>query len=81
MIVHLPTTKPIKRMRDNKPLKYQNLLEELKSTYELLDPSLELIRQAEASSLVDLFENQSNHYSYVSNKIIGEVLANALLAD
>ncbi len=81
MIVHLPTTKPIKQMRDNKPLKYQNLLEELKSTYELVDPSPELIRQAEASSLVDLFENRSNHYSNVSNQIIGEVMANALLAN
>lgn len=80
MIVHLPTQKPIKRLQNERHLKYQDLLEELQATFELIDPTLEFIRQAEVSSLDDLFSDRSSHYSKVGNQIVGESIANALLA-
>ena len=80
MIVHLPTKKPIKRLRNGRELKYQDLLEELQTTYELIDPSPEFIRQADVSSPDDLFSDRSSHYSKVGNQIVAEAIANALLA-
>jgi len=80
VIVHLPTEKPIKQLIDGEPLNYQDLLEELKASHELVDPSSALIRQVEASSLDDLFSDRSSHYSKLGNKIVGETIANALLA-
>ena len=81
IIVHLPTKKPIKRLRNRQHLKYQNFLEELKANYSLIDPSPELIRKAEISSLDGLFSGRSSHYSKIENRVIGEVVANALLAN
>jgi hypothetical protein len=81
MIVHLPTKKPIKRLRNEQHLKYQNFLEELKANYTLIDPSPELIRKTEISSLDGLFSGRSSHYSKIENRVIGEVVANALLAN
>jgi len=80
MIVHLPTKKPIKRLRNEQRLKYQNLLEELKANYELINPSPELIHKADISSFDDLFSDRSSHYSTIGNQIIGETVANALLS-
>ncbi|MCZ6800876.1 MAG: SGNH/GDSL hydrolase family protein, partial [Nitrospirae bacterium] len=80
MIVHLPTKKPIIRLRNEQRLKYQNLLEELKANYELIDPSPELIHKADISSFDDLFSDRSSHYSTIGNQVIGETIANALLS-
>jgi hypothetical protein len=44
VVVHLPTKKPLTRLRNGGHLKYQNLLGELKANYELIDPTQELIR-------------------------------------
>ena len=79
MIVHLPTKKPLKRLQDSRELKYQDLLEEMQTTFELIDPSSEFIRQAEASSLDDLFSDRSSHYSKTGNQIVGGAIAKALL--
>ncbi len=79
IIVHLPTKKPITRLLNERDLKYQDLLKELQATFELIDPSQEFIRQAEVSSLDDLFSDRSSHYSKVGNKIVGETIAKALL--
>jgi hypothetical protein len=80
-IVHLPTKKPIKRLRNGLDLKYQNLLEELQANFELIDPSPDLIQQADASSFDNLFSDRSSHYSSVGNQVVGEVVAKALLAN
>lgn len=80
LIVHLPSSKPIKRLKDGATLKYQDLLEDLKSTYTVIDPSSELIRQTNISSLDDLISDRSSHYSKVGNQIVGETIANALLS-
>ncbi len=80
VIVHLPTKKPIKRLRNGRDLKYQDLLKELQATYELIDPSPELIRQADVSSPADLFAERGSHYSQVGNRIVAETIANALLS-
>jgi hypothetical protein len=79
MIVHLPTKKPIKRLRNGRDLKYQDLLEELQANFELIDPSPELSHKAETLSFDDLFSDRSSHYSSIGNKVIGETIANALL--
>ncbi len=80
LIVHLPTKKPIKRLLNERELKYQDLLEELQATFELIDPSQEFIRQAEESSLDHLFSDRSSHYSKAGNQIVGGAIAKALLA-
>ena len=80
MIVHLPTKKPLKRLQDRRDLKYQDLLEEMQTTFELINPSPEFIRQAEASSLDGLFSDRSSHYSKTGNQIVGGAIAKALLA-
>jgi hypothetical protein len=79
-IVHLPSKKPIEQLQDGQHLEYQNLLEELKVNFELIDPSPELIREAEMSSVDNLFSDRSGHYSKFGNQVVGEVTANALLA-
>jgi hypothetical protein len=79
VIVHLPTKKPLKLLIDGEPLDYQDLLAELNTAHELVDPSSDLIRQANVSSLDDLISDRSSHYSKVGNHVIGEVLAHALM--
>jgi predicted transcriptional regulator len=74
VIVHLPTKKPLTRLRNGGHLKYQNLLGELKANYELIDPTQELIRKADTSSLEDLFSDQSSHYSKIANQVVGKVM-------
>jgi predicted transcriptional regulator len=80
VIVHLPTKKTITRLRNGGHLQYQNLLEELKANYELIDPAQELIRKADTSSFEDLFSEQSSHYSKIGNHVVGKVIAKALVA-
>ena len=79
VIVHLPTKKPIKRLQNGRDLKYQNLLEQLQATYELIDPSPSMIRHADQYSPEELFADRSSHYSKVGNRIVAETIANALL--
>jgi hypothetical protein len=81
VIVHLPTKKPLIRLRNGGQLKYQNLLGELKANYELIDPAQELIHKVATSSFEDLFSDQSSHYSKIGNHVVGKVIANALFAD
>jgi hypothetical protein len=80
-IVHLPTKRPVKRLRDGLDLKYQNLLEELQANFELIDPISELIHQTDTSSFEALFAENKSHYSAIGNRVVGEVLANALLVN
>ncbi len=80
VIVHLPTKKPIKRLQDGRDLKYQDLLEQLRATHELIDPSPDMMRQAEISSSEELFADGSSHYSKVGNRVVAETIANALLS-
>ena len=80
LIVHIPTKSPIKQLQNGERLDYQNLLEELNANFELIDPSPELIHQAETSSFENLFAEGSSHYSNVGNQVVGVVVANALLA-
>ncbi len=79
-IVHLATKKPIKRLMKGKPLKYQNLLENLQTNFELIVPSSALVHQAEMSSFEDLFSTTGSHYSNVGYKVVGETVANTFLA-
>ncbi|MEX2491416.1 MAG: SGNH/GDSL hydrolase family protein [Nitrospirales bacterium] len=80
VIVHLPTEKPLEQLIDGEPLDYQDLLTELETAHELVDPSSDLIRQANVSSLDDLISDRSSHYSQVGNQIVGETIAKALLS-
>jgi hypothetical protein len=79
MIVHLPTKKPLTRLRNGGHLKYQNLLGELRANDELIDPAQELIRKAANSSFENLFSDQSSHYSKIGNHVVGKVIAKTLL--
>jgi hypothetical protein len=80
VIVHLPTKRPIKRLKNGDQLRYQDLLNELVATYELVDPAADLIRQADADSYESLFSHTSSHYSALGNRVVGEAVAKALLA-
>ena len=79
LFVHLPTKKPIKRLQNGRDLKYQNLLEQLQATYELIDPSPSMIRHADQYSPEELFADRSSHYSKTGNQIVGGAIAKALL--
>lgn len=79
VIVHLPTEKPLEQLIDGETLDYQDLLAELDTAHEVVDPSSDLIHEANVSSLDDLISDRSSHYSKVGNHVIGEALAHALM--
>ncbi len=79
VIVHLPTQKPLRDLLKDRPLAYQELLDELVSQYHFIDPALGLIHQAEAHSFDDLFAPESHHYSAIGNRVVAETIAADLL--
>jgi hypothetical protein len=79
VIVHLPTQKPLRDLLKEKPLEYQDLLDTLASQYHVIDPALELMHQAKAHSLDDLFAPESHHYSAIGNSTVAEAIAVDLL--
>ena len=80
VVVHIPTKRPIQRLKNGDQLRYQELLNELVATYEVVDPAADLIRQADADSYKSLFLDTSSHYSALGNRVVGEAVAKALLA-
>jgi hypothetical protein len=78
LIVHLPTKNPLEDLLQDDPLEYQDLLDELRGKYDLIDPTPELIRQAEEGSYEALFAKDSSHYSPLANRVIGEWIATSL---
>jgi hypothetical protein len=81
IIVHLPSENPLQNLLKREPLDYQDLLDELDSKYELIDPAPGLISQAKESSFEDLFAKNSSHYSPIANQVIGEWIGTTLLDD
>ena len=79
VIVHIPTQKPLRDLLKEKPLEYQDLLDTLASQYHVIDPALELMHQAKAHSLDDLFAPESHHYSAIGNRAVAETIAADLL--
>ena len=62
-----------------KSLKYQNLLDEMRDNYTVIDPAPDLAREAEIHSVEALFEPGSSHYSARANHVIGTTIAKMLL--
>jgi len=79
VIVHLPTKKPIDKLVKGKSLKYQDLLDEMRDNYTVIDPAPDLAREAEIHSVEALFEPESSHYSARANHVIGTTIAKMLL--
>lgn len=79
IIVHLPTKGPLDDLLKGNALDYQNLLDELGSHYEMIDPAPGLISESNKESYDALFAKTSSHYSPLANQIIGEWIAAALL--
>ena len=79
IIVHLPSENPLQNLLRGEPLAYQDLLNELDSRYDLIDPALGLISQSKEGSFEDLFAINSSHYSPIANQVIGEWIATTLL--
>jgi len=80
LIVHIPTKKPLKRLMESDPLKYHDLLETLRASYDLLDPAPALIDQADIHGLNALLASGSSHYSKIANEAVAQTVATALLA-
>lgn len=81
IVLHLPTKRPIKNLLHGDPLKYQDLLDELRAKYNFIDPSPGLLHQAEEDSYEALFATDSSHYSPLANRVIGEWIATSLIED
>ncbi|WNM58241.1 SGNH/GDSL hydrolase family protein [Candidatus Nitrospira allomarina] len=79
IIVHLPTKSSLQNLLNGEPLKYQKLLDDLSSKYDLIDPAFGLIAQTKEDSLEGLFAKNSSHYSLIANGVVGEWIATALL--
>jgi hypothetical protein len=79
VIVHLHTKKPIDKLVKRKSLRYQDLLDEMRDNYTVIDPAPDLLREAEASSVESLFEPGSSHYSAHANHVVGTTIAKMLL--
>jgi hypothetical protein len=79
VMVHLPTKKPINTLLKGKSLSYQELLDELMSNYDLIDPAPALVQEAEMASIESLFEPESSHYSARDNRVVGTTIAKTLL--
>ena len=80
VIVHLPTRKPLKKLRSKEALKYQGLLNDLVSRYHIIDPADELLQMAEKKSLDALFGVDTGHYSAIGNGVVGEAVAKGITA-
>ena len=79
-IVHIPTKNPLKRLMEGDQLKYHDLLETIRASYDLLDPAPALVDQARIHGLNALLASGSSHYSNIANRVVGETIANALLS-
>jgi hypothetical protein len=79
-IVHIPTKNPLKILMEGDPLKYHDLLEMVRVTYDLLDPAPALIDQARIHGLNALLASGSSHYSKIANEAVAQTVATALLS-
>lgn len=79
IIVHLPTKRPLQNLLKGEPLEYQELLDDLSSRYDLIDPVFGLLSQSKEDSFEDLFAINSSHYSPIANRVVGEWIATTLL--
>ena len=81
LIVHIPTKKPLKRLMKGDPLKYQDLLETLQASYDLLDPAPALLEKADMHGLNALLASGSSHNSKIANEAAAQTVATAWLED
>lgn len=79
IIVHLPTKNSLQNLLNGEPPEYQELLDDLSSRYDLIDPTFGLISQSKKDSFGDLFAKNSSHYSPIANRVVGEWIATTLL--
>lgn len=79
-IVHIPTKKPLKRLMEGDPLKYQDLLETVRASSDLLDPAPALVDQARIHGLNALLASGSSHYSKIAHEAVAQTVATSLLS-
>jgi len=79
-IVHIPTKYPLKELMEGDQLKYQDLLETLRASYDLLDPAPVLVDQAHIHGLNALLASGSSHYSKTAHEVVAQTVATALLS-
>ena len=79
-IVHIPTKNPLKRLMEGDQLKYHDLLETVRTSYDLLDPAPVLVDQARIHGLNALLASGSSHYSKIANEVVAQTVATALLS-
>jgi len=79
-IVHLPTEKPLEELMDGHPLKYHDLLETLRASYDLHDAAPALLDQARLHGINALLASDSSHYSRIANKAVAQTVATVLLS-
>jgi hypothetical protein len=79
-IVHLPTEKPLEELMEGDLLKYHDLLETVRASYDLLDPAPALVAQARIHGLNALLAPNSSHYSQNANNAVAQTVATALLS-
>lgn len=79
-IVHIPTKNPLKRLMEGDQLKYHDLLETVRASYDLLDPAPALVDQGRIHGLKALLASGSSHYSKIANEAVARTVATALLS-
>jgi hypothetical protein len=76
LIVHLPTYPDMRDLLDDEKLKYSELLERIKTSYDLIQPNHALIQEAKNSSLDSLFVG---HYSPRANQVIANAIGSHIV--
>ena len=79
-IVHIPTKNPLKKLMEGDQLKYHDLLETVRASYDLLDPAPALVDQTRIHGLNALLASGSSHYSKIANEVVAQTVATALLS-
>lgn len=77
-IVHLPVQNDLEKSMNNKKFEYDFLLNQINSSFNLISPTDDLIKEAKKTSLDNLF---TAHYSATANKIIADVIYKKLKRD
>ena len=77
-IVHLPPRKPLARLIDGRALRYAGLLDGLRARHRVIDPSPALVARARTKGLASLFAAPGGHYSADANRVVADVIAQAL---
>ncbi len=78
LIVHLPYRESLKDLHYGNPLIYRQLLKEIRSRYQLIDPVNNMFEKAEGVSVDSLFIKKKGHYNAEGNKVIADSITKYL---